>query len=578
MNERVSRRAVAAGVIAAAGAAGLARSVPALASAEFQPPATPFGRQLVWALSILTGDSTGLTDDDVKAHFAPSVLAQTPTASLIASLDEASISLGPLQPIGFIDAPTETSGTLRVKTKTGETLGLFLVLSSAPENLIAILTFKPVAMGATPVASPIAAVEIPDTPVGQRLSWLIELLGGNPVSIDASHLGAYFGESFLKQVTAETLLATLNQLSIGYGPFVLGSFSEPPSNSKAKAILVGKKDARYLVTIGVGPAPDHLITGLLIRAAEITDAFGSWDEFTADWAARAEVSSYIVTEVDESARSLIAGINETAPLAIGSAFKLYVLGSLALAVQSGALAWEDILAIRDEWKSLPSGVLQNEPAGTELSLRAFAEKMISISDNTAADHLMHRLGRGNVETAMVQMGIANPVQNLPFLTTRELFALKLAADRTMVQAFLDGRGYERLGMLAAIDSLPVDLSMAMTWNAPRYIEQIEWFASANDLANAISWLLAKSNEPGLEPLRKILSLNPGVALNRSTWAFASFKGGSEVGVLTLTWFLTSASKRSFVFSAALNDTSKAIDEADAIAAATKAINHLAKSL
>jgi len=69
-------------------------------------------------------------------------------------------------------------------------------------------------------------------------------------------------------------------------------------------------------------------------------------------------------------------------------------------VAKGAIKWDDKLAIKDEWKSLPSGVMHMAPAGTEYTISEFAEKMISISDNTAAGHLLHKVGRGKVEEYM----------------------------------------------------------------------------------------------------------------------------------------------------------------------------------
>ena len=77
------------------------------------------------------------------------------------------------------------------------------------------------------------------------------------------------------------------------------------------------------------------------------------------------------------------------------------------------------------------GRAQNVAAGTGVPLRRYAEPMISISDNTAADHLIHRLGRRAVEAQMTRFGMARPLLDTPFLTTRELFVLKGSADRSL---------------------------------------------------------------------------------------------------------------------------------------------------
>jgi hypothetical protein len=49
-----------------------------------------------------------------------------------------------------------------------------------------------------------------------------------------------------------------------------------------------------------------------------------------------------------------------------------------------------------------------------------------------------------------------------------------------------------------------------------------------------------------------------------TWRYIAFKGGSEPGVLSLTWYLERADGRAFVLSIAVNDAKHPIDEAATI--------------
>ena len=51
--------------------------------------------------------------------------------------------------------------------------------------------------------------------------------------------------------------------------------------------------------------------------------------------------------------------------------------------------------------------------------------MISVSDNTATDMLINLVGRSAVEAALTATGMASPALDRPFLTTREIFILKL---------------------------------------------------------------------------------------------------------------------------------------------------------
>jgi hypothetical protein len=79
----------------------------------------------------------------------------------------------------------------------------------------------------------------------------------------------------------------------------------------------------------------------------------------------------------------------------------------------------------------------------------------------------------------------------------------------------------------------------------------------------------------LAPIRRILAQNPGIAFDKKTWPYVAFKGGSEPGVLSLTWLLERSDGRSFVLSIVLNDSARAIDEAGAVNVAEGAVNLLA---
>lgn len=581
MRDRINRRTLIAGsALAVVVAAQSPLGASASSTGSLDIPNSPLGRQIAWALGLFTGKPTGLTDADVTAHMDPSSYAQTGVPGLIAILDQASAQLGPVTPIAYSQPPNAAGNyaVIEVAVRSGDHFDLVIATSGEPKNLITILTFRPMAAKSSPTASPMASIEIPDTPVGRQFGWFLGLLSGAPVSLSDGDLRSHFSASFLAQLDPSKLTASLTQLSVGYGPISLESFTTPPTDTALEAIVTDAKGARYQVAIIVEAASPNLITSLLINAAATTEAAASWGDFGTIWSSLANESGFLVSELTSSSATPIAGADETRPFAIGSQFKIFVLGALALAIESGHMSWDDKLAIRDDWKSLPSGDTQNLPAGTELTLHDFAAKMISISDNTAADHLLLHLGRTNVETAMARMGMANPRLNSPFLTTRELFALKLVADHTLVDEYVRADSLGRVGLLPEIDALTPSLASAVGWVAPRRIDQIEWFASCNDLANAFAWLANRGSGSKLAPLLDILRINPGVALDAKTWPYIGFKGGSEPGVLTTTWLLRSATGRGFIVSSALNDASRAIDESTAIDAMTKAINLLAKSL
>jgi hypothetical protein len=130
-------------------------------------------------------------------------------------------------------------------------------------------------------------------------------------------------------------------------------------------------------------------------------------------------------------------------------------------------------------------------------------------------------------------------------------------------------------LLARVDALTPTLAEATDWTSPREIERLEWFASPAELATAMTRLVGEAARPGLAPLRTILSLNPGVELDRSLWRYVAYKGGSEPGVLSLTWYLRRNDGHAFVLSIIVNDPHRDIDTFSAVTDALAAIALLA---
>jgi hypothetical protein len=241
---------------------------------------------------------------------------------------------------------------------------------------------------------------------------------------------------------------------------------------------------------------------------------------------------------------------------LGSAFKLYVAGALAHQFQAGRAAWDEPLAIRDDRKSLPSGVLQDLPAGTSLPLRTYAEYMISISDNTATDHLIHRLGRRTVERQQARFGMRDPRRNMPLPTTREFFTLKITEYPVLLNRYVRLPAPLRRAYLAAVvDRLPLPtLDDAADWTGPRAVDTVEWFGSPADICRAFAGLYRQARTPGLEPVARVLSRNDGdLWLDPERWSTTWYKDGAEPGVLTLNYLARTGTGQPFVVSAMVSD-------------------------
>jgi hypothetical protein len=229
------------------------------------------------------------------------------------------------------------------------------------------------------------------------------------------------------------------------------------------------------------------------------------------------------------------------------------------------VSWDEELTLTAALKSAGEtgpGYLQYDPAGTRVSVRQTALQMISISDNTAADMLIHLVGRSAVE-AQDRQWSDHAALNVPFLTTRELFLLKFVDPLLADQYLRLAPGQRAAFLAAAVDPLP--LSQALLQNLilgtvpPTDIDTIEWFASPDDICRAFAGLQQLAAQPALAPLGSVLSANNGgIGLDPAQWPTIWFKGGSEPGVLTLGYLATDSTGQTFVVVAMLSDPHRAL--------------------
>ncbi|MGH9059404.1 MAG: serine hydrolase, partial [Acidimicrobiales bacterium] len=230
------------------------------------------------------------------------------------------------------------------------------------------------------------------------------------------------------------------------------------------------------------------------------------------------------------------------PRPIGTAVKLYVLGALGQAVAEDRASWQERLAIREDWKSLPSGVLQDRPAGEAPTLAEYADLMVSISDNTATDHLIHLVGRDRVAHQLSLFGHGRPQANEPFLTTKAFFQLKFGPAH--VRRYLSTPPPERAAMVEQLERLPLP-DTSRPWTEPRDIDQIEWFASPVDICHAYAGLL-RLNQSEID---HALSLDPGgLGLDTARFPVVWYKPGNEPGVVTLNYLARTAAGRAVMAS------------------------------
>lgn len=397
---------------------------------------------------------------------------------------------------------------------------------------------SPLANSAPPARVTLAA-DLPDSPAGHQLGWVIAVAQVPPVP--AAAIRQHFDANFLAKVPPSELNSDLVKLRARSPWRIVALDAGTDANVLFADVVSG--GTRFGLDIAVDSS--GLISVLYVSLVPQLPAEPT------NWTGVDEKLRSLAPDVSfEAARIAPSGvcmavnaISPTVPRPLASMFKLYVLEALARAIASGRLTWQQSVRLSSSLRSLPSGLLQTEPAGTRVSVLELAELMISSSDNTAADELASLVGRSAVESAVAATS-KHAALDFPFLHTREHFVLKYADYPKYANAYLSLRRSARLSYLTrVVDKVPlsaINLASA-SQSSPRDIDSIEWFASPGDLCSIFSLLYHQSKTTALAPIGAVMSIDDGgLALSSSSWPTVWFKGGSEAGVFTLGYLATDA--------------------------------------
>jgi beta-lactamase class A len=455
---------------------------------------------------------------------------------------------------------------LRARRSTrrgGPALSFLAALTIAVALLAAACTSpKPQAPGGLPTAAgspqPARPVVPPDTPAGAQLRWLIAAAAHLPLS-DAQ-VRAHFDPAFLAQVSPALINEGLLQDAISITLLAV-KVSEPSTLVADVSTYHGSSRGQVLLAVD----RRGLVSLLRISPVSTEPVPASWAGVDATLRSVAPQVHLLVADVSNGSCHPVHSIDPATPAPVGSAVKLYVLDALGRAVAAGKVRWDQPLTVAAKFKSLPPSELQTEPDGTRISVLDSAAKMISLSDNTAADMVTGLVGRSAVETALTAAGMTSPALDRPFLTTREILVLKLEQWPTLAQRYVTASEPSRRALLAStVDRAPLPPAEAGAWITPRDIDRLEYFASASDLCRVYASLAAMARQPGLAPIGQVFALNDdGLQLDPARWETTWFKGGSEPGVLTLAFLATTRSGHSYVVDVLAEDKSQPIDQAKA---------------
>lgn len=376
----------------------------------------------------------------------------------------------------------------------------------------------------TPDDSP-AAVDLPDSPAGQQLQWLLDELVSLPVSDEDAE--EHFSAEFLDEVSIEELNPQLEYIT---EVVVTGILEDAPESLLVEGDVGGEG-----INIAIEVDDDERIETLLFLPPEdhaLPSQPTDWEEVDARIDDVAPNGAFLAARIDDNGECEPIHTNANSdPIAVGSVFKLFVLQAIAASVESGDIAWDDTVEITNEMKSLPTGELQDRPEGDEVSVMEASQLMISVSDNTATDLLIDLVGRTAVEDQIATIS-ENQDLALPLMDTRTFFDLKLNNYPDELERYLALSESEKSTYLDDFAELgtPSDDDLEAWTSQPRSIDDLEWFFSPDDIC-AVYAELDQWDDSEVEQAMSVH--DGGLEIANEDWDNVWFKGGSEPGVYAL---------------------------------------------
>lgn len=397
-----------------------------------------------------------------------------------------------------------------------------------------------------------------------RADDVLRLLKGAEIEAEV------FDENFRNAVPPAQFRALTRQVVAQHGQ-PLEIISIDPRNANSARFRIRFEKSIGTVNMDLETSAPHRISGLLLTGFEAVGS--SLNDVLAAIDALPGRQGVLIQPLDTPDLPPVAALDPDGRYAIASAFKLYILAELDRAVRAGERQWSDVVRLGP--KSHPSGISQDWPDGSPVTLHSLATLMISISDNSATDTLVRIIGQERLADIVKATGHRNPAELQPFLMTRQASALKMPVHAERRTRFLAASPDERQNLLTAFDdALTIDsLDARMMTSKPNFIDQLEWFATPQDMIGLLAYLNRNASPEALA----ILAMNPGIGQDAARkWRYFGYKGGSEPGVLSYNFLLRSAAGKSYALSVNWNNAEQSLQESDLLALTTRLVNLLAE--
>jgi hypothetical protein len=467
-------------------------------------------------------------------------------------------------------------------------------------------------------------VALPDTRAGKELGWVLDVINGRTALGDPA---AKFTKPFLEAYPPDeirTVLTTMKADAFQGAPVVLVSLDEFVNVDSLSGIIRGEGVRRALSVFISVDETSGLIAGLLFNRAGYSGGGGGgddgWESIAGDLGKLRGAVGFAAFELVPAKASPDAPNTPITPntpntrnaatatprldmvpvhefgwdkrLNVAGASRVVLALGVARQIAEGKHGWDDPITVQESLKSAPGSDTFAMEAGTTLTLDEALYRTMTALDASAWDHVVATVGREPLDAAFASV-VVDTRRTLPTLSTREFFALKLAADDATHTRYTEADAAGRLSMLAtqpepgaiAKEAATLNWDLLGEWQTPTRVETVGVFMTADELCKAMRSLRELEMLPGargedgeqlprpMVPLGEALRDNgSGLDLDPDVWKSAAWTSGFEPGAGAHAWLLERADGRWFTLAIVWNAPDRDIDETQLLELGRRGIN------
>lgn len=416
-------------------------------------------------------------------------------------------------------------------------------------------------------------VQLPPGVLNPRLAWFLGELASGETTTEAEVL-EHFDQSWLNVTNAAATINFINAVRTSYpNGRITDLIGHTPIRLTALIDTPGTGFPAGFLAFGTRWTAPGRIVQLGVSSFGGSVMFPVDQTLTMDQAAdKALTLSTAGAMVVARARpdgicTTLTGRNETSPRATASIFKTWIVGGVAQGVMAGTLSPTENLAMTAGLIA-PGGIINGEPVGTLFPVNELTTLMMGISDNTATDMLLNRVGRATVESRVLAWGMpAPPAANtlLPFMGISQNFHLFRSFPLATAQNWLTLTEAQQDAFFVG-SILPLGNTFGAFFHAD-LLTQVTWRASPIDICRAFAGLRfgTFAGSDAFRVVDRAMSAAAAQPNVRAEWDRVWYKGGSLASganglhVLTHAWLLEDAGRDPYVVVVMGNSDAGGID-------------------